>query len=83
MKKCDHCKKTECKHEKIEYCECCQKVVCKDCGETWGRPDTIYVYPPVQVPIVWFPTEGDRRYISPPVVTTTYPKTTDDIWYTN
>ena len=55
MKKCAHCKKTECKHENVEYCPCCQKVVCKDCGEMWEKPSSpIWIQPyvvPNELPI--------------------------------
>ena len=31
---CD-CKNKECIHEVVEYCECCGKVKCEDCGKVW------------------------------------------------
>lgn len=34
---------TECKHEKLKYCEHCQKVYCCKCGREWGG--STYYYP--------------------------------------
>jgi len=64
MKKCNH-KKDYCKHEKVEYCECCQKVVCKDCGIEWrtqyNSPNIIwhqpaYIPSPVLPQSPWYTT---------------------------
>ena len=31
------CKKEDCRHENLKYCEGCNGVRCMDCGVMWGR----------------------------------------------
>lgn len=63
--KCDH----GCKHDRLKFCEKCQKVHCLDCGKEWpqydfSQPYIPYVpyipyYKPINIPSVWY---GDNTY---------------------
>lgn len=52
-----NCLDAQCKHPKeaLEYCSCCDVVMCKACGQKWNNSYQFTYYPPLFQPAPYVP----------------------------